>query len=211
MARTSIEIGYELLMQGRYSEARSILERAVSEYPKAPRAHLYLAIVLDQQGETARAERHFTQAISLDPTDPALFYNWGAFLHRQGRLREALNAYETAYRLDPTLVGAMQAATALRQTLGFTSTSPLSAAPVLSKSSPHKGIFWVRLGTFFAIIGLCFPKVGMPLGILCGLLAMWAGSKRGGLTVIVLTILLFALGVYADALTGSEIQSNLPR
>ncbi|MER3401745.1 MAG: hypothetical protein C4336_00405 [Armatimonadota bacterium] len=211
MVRTSMEIGYELLTQGRYSEARSILERAVAEYPKAPRAHLYLAIVLDQQGETARAEHHFTQAISLAPTDPASFYNWGAFLHRQGRLREALNAYETAYRLDPTLVGAMQAATALRQALGFPSAPPPPAVPVLSKPSPHKGVIWVRLGIFFSVLGLCLPKVGLSLGILCGLLAMRAGSKWGGLTVIVLTILLFALGADAESLMRSEIQSHLPR
>jgi tetratricopeptide (TPR) repeat protein len=76
--------------------------------------YLYLALAYAHLGNNTHAEKHFAQAIALSPHDGYVFYNWGAYLHRQNRLAEALKAYETAYRLDPALIGAMQAANALR-------------------------------------------------------------------------------------------------
>jgi len=112
--RSAVEIGYELLQQGRYADALPFLQRAVAEQPREGRVHLYLALAYAHQGDNTHAEKHFAQAIALNPHDGYVFYNWGAYLHRQNRLADALKAYETAYRLDPTLVGAKQAADALR-------------------------------------------------------------------------------------------------
>lgn len=187
-----------------------MLERAVSEYPKEPQAHLYLAIVLDQQGETARAEKHFAHAIALNPRDPAIFYNWGAFLHRQGRLQEALRAYETAYQLDPTMVGALRSATALRQALGIPGT-PITPAPS-APAVPHHpaGSPWVSLGLFSAVLGLCLPTVGLSLGMLFGILAMLQGAWRRGLVVIVLAIVLSSIGACAGRLAEIAGRGTMP-
>ena len=112
--RSAVEIGYELLQQGRYADALPFLQRAAVEQPREGRVYLYLALAYAHLGNNTHAERHFAQAIALSPHDGYVFYNWGAYLHRQNRLADALKAYETAYRLDPTLVGAKQAADALR-------------------------------------------------------------------------------------------------
>lgn len=208
MARTSIELGYDLLSQGRLQEARTMLERAVSEFPKEARAHLYLAMTLDQMGETARAEKHFAHAIALGPSDAFVFYNWGIFLHRQGRLQEALRAYERAYQLDPTLVAALQAATGLHQALGIRG-APMPSLPLpTQKSAPASG--WVMMGILFALSGLCVPWLGLIGGIACGIIAMLRGAVARGLVVIVLSIVLASLGACAGmmlkATTGSGIQ-----
>jgi tetratricopeptide (TPR) repeat protein len=113
--RSAVEIGYELLQQGRYADALPFLQRAAVEQPREGRVHLYLALAYAHQGDNTHAEKHFAQAIALSPHDGYVFYNWGAYMHRQNRLADALKAYETAYRLDPTLVGAKQAADALRR------------------------------------------------------------------------------------------------
>ncbi|MCX7924692.1 MAG: tetratricopeptide repeat protein, partial [Fimbriimonadales bacterium] len=112
--RSAVEIGYELMQQGKYAEALPFLQRAVAEQPREPRVHLYLALAYAHAGNNTNAEKHFAQAIALNPHDAYIFYNWGAYLHRQGRLQDALKAYENAYRLDPTLIGARQAADSLR-------------------------------------------------------------------------------------------------
>jgi hypothetical protein len=94
-------------------------------------------------GNNTHAEKHFAQAIALSPHDGYVFYNWGAYLHRQNRLADALKAYETAYRLDPTLVGAKQAADALRRAAPVytpTPSSPQTAyapVPPSSQQTPY--------------------------------------------------------------------------
>ncbi len=209
MTRTAIEIGHELLSQGRYREARPILERAVSEYPREGRAHLYLAIALAQLGETALAEKHFANAIALSPRDAYVFYNWGAYLHHQGRLQDALNAYETAYRLDPTMVGALQMAQALRSALGqpppsppttpthsmpptsppstYTPQSPPPPATPDDLSMPPPGRFygarrWVSLGLLLAIMTLCLAPVGLTsIGLIGAILCGIIAIARGSL------------------------------
>gem|GEM_PF-792374 len=132
--RSAVEIGYELLQQGRYADALPFLQRAVAEQPREGRVHLYLALAYAHQGNNTDAEKHFAQAIALNPHDGYVFYNWGAYLHRQNRLAEALKAYETAYRLDPTLVGAKQAADALR------GRAPMYAPMPSSPQAPHASV-----------------------------------------------------------------------
>ncbi len=184
-----------------------MLERAVSEFPKEARAHLYLAMTLDQMGETARAEKHFAHAIALDPSDAFVFYNWGIFLHRQGRLQEALRAYERAYQLDPTLVAALQAATGLRQALGIRG-APMPSAPLpVKKSAPASE--WVTVGILFALAGLCLPLVGLVGGIACGIIAMLQGAVKRGLVVIVLAIVLASLGACAGTVLRAVTENRL--
>ncbi|MDW8052515.1 MAG: tetratricopeptide repeat protein [Armatimonadota bacterium] len=221
--RTAIEIGYQLLTQGKYTEALPFLQRAVAEMPKEPRAHLYLALAYAEAGNHAQAERHFAQAIALDPLDAYVFYNWGAYLHRQGRLQDALKAYETAYRLDPSLIGAKQAADSLRSSTyaiqatpvptisASPSTTPTPTTPSASTSSVppvsapdlrmptanryRSARVWIVLGLLFAAIGLCIPIAGFLGGTVCGVMAMVRGSFAGGLVVIALAFVLGAVGM----------------
>ncbi len=231
--RTSIEIGHELLTQARYSEARPILERAVSEYPNEGRAHLYLAIALAQLGENALAEKHFAHAIALSPNDGYVFYNWGAYLHRQGRLEEALRAYETAVRLNPTLVGAHQMAKALRESLGQPPPpTPVSASTptgMLPPSTPstlpplnpddlrmptpgrwQRARLWVVLGLIISAMGLCMPPVGLIGGVLCALIAAGRGSFAGGCVVLLSAIVLSAIGFIVQAILKAISSGQIP-
>ncbi|MCS7208478.1 MAG: tetratricopeptide repeat protein [Fimbriimonadales bacterium] len=204
--RSAVEIGYALLQQDRYVEALPFLQRAVSEQPREPRVHLYLALAYAHTGDHAQAERHFAQAIALNPRDAYTFYNWGAYLHRQNRLQEALKAYETAYHLDPTLIGARQAADSLR---GY---APPPAAPVPTAQAPvqpppvdstdlylpttrrRSACGWLVAGVLLAGLGLCFPPLGVIGGLTCGVVAMLRGSIVGGLIVVALTVALGLVG-----------------
>lgn len=217
--RSAVEIGYSLLQQGRYADALPFLQRAVAEQPREGRVHLYLALAYAHLGDNTSAERHFAQAIALSPHDGSVFYNWGAYLHRQNRLQDALRAYETAYRLDLTLVGAKQAADALRgsalpptptQGAPQTPSTPVSMpppvrpndlyTPAASRYRSAQGC--ISAGVLFAMLGLCLPHVGLLGGLLCGIGAILRGSLVGGLVVIGLTIVLSAIGLQAWAILG---------
>ncbi len=216
--RSAVEIGYELLQQGRYADALPFLQRAVAEQPREGRVHLYLALAYAHQGDNTHAEKHFAQAIALSPHDAYVFYNWGAYLHRQNRLAEALKAYETAYRLDPTLVGAKQAADALRRAAPVYTPTPSSPqtpyaptpttapppvqptdlyTPAASRYRNARGC--ISAGVLLALFGLCVPPVGLVGGLICGVIALLRGSVAGGLVVIVLTIVLSWMGMQAWA------------
>lgn len=211
--RSAVEIGYELLQQGRYAEALPFLQRAVAEQPREPRVHLYLALAYTHAGDNTSAEKHFAQAIALNPYDAYIFYNWGAYLHRQGRLPDALKAYETAYRLDPTLIGAKQAADSLRggapayapqPPTSTAASSPYTASqpppvnpadlytPAANRYRSARGC--ITAGVLLAALGLCVPPVGLIGGLTCGIVAMLRGSVAGGLVVIVLAIVLSVIG-----------------
>jgi tetratricopeptide (TPR) repeat protein len=216
--RSAVEIGYELLQQGRYADALPFLQRAVAEQPREGRVHLYLALAYAHQGDNTHAEKHFAQAIALSPYDGYMFYNWGAYLHRQNRLADALKAYETAYRLDPTLIGAKQAADALRGGALMYAPTPMSPqtpyapppttapppvhptdlyTPAASRYRSARGC--VMAGVLLAVFGLCVPPVGLVGGLICGVIALLRGSIAGGLVVIVLAIVLSAMGMQAWA------------
>ena len=216
--RSAVEIGYELLQQGRYADALPFLQRAAVEQPREGRVHLYLALAYAHLGNNTHAEKHFAQAIALSPHDAYVFYNWGAYLHRQNRLADALKAYETAYRLDPTLVGAKQAADALRRgapTYAPTPSSPQTPyaptpttapppvqptdlyTPAASRYRNARGC--ISAGVLLALFGLCVPPVGLVGGLICGVIALLRGSIAGGLVVIVLAVVLSAIGMQAWA------------
>jgi tetratricopeptide (TPR) repeat protein len=216
--RSAVEIGYELLQQGRYADALPFLQRAVAEQPREGRVYLYLALAYAHLGNNTHAEKHFAQAIALSPHDGYVFYNWGAYLHRQNRLADALKAYETAYRLDPTLVGAKQAADALRRAAPVYTPTPSSPqtpyaptpttapppvqptdlyTPAASRYRNARGC--ISAGVLLALFGLCVPPVGLVGGLICGVIALLRGSVAGGLVVIVLTIVLSWMGMQAWA------------
>lgn len=231
--RAPIEIGYELLSQGRHADALPFLQRAVAEMPKEARAHLYLALAYAQLGDTAQAEKHFARAIALNPHDAYVFYNWGAYLHRQGRLADALKAYETAYRLDPTLIGARQAADSLRGA-AYSSTpavpsaptppSPSHPAPTSSVPPPvqptdlyapaasryRRARPWIVAGLVVSAIGLCIPIVGFLGGTVCGAMAMVRGSLAGGLVVIAAAFVLGVIGMLFWGLVQAMMGGVLP-
>jgi tetratricopeptide (TPR) repeat protein len=227
--RSAVEIGYELLQQGRYADALPFLQRAAVEQPREGRVYLYLALAYAHLGNNTHAEKHFAQAIALSPHDGYVFYNWGAYLHRQNRLADALKAYETAYRLDPTLVGAKQAADALRTAAPVYTPTPSSPqthmppcalvprrrtptptpppvqptdlyTPAASRYRNARGC--ISAGVLLALFGLCVPPVGLVGGLICGVIALLRGSVAGGLVVIVLTIVLSWMGMQAWAVLG---------
>ncbi|GIV06738.1 MAG: hypothetical protein KatS3mg016_2313 [Fimbriimonadales bacterium] len=210
--RSAVEIGYELLKQGRYTEALPFLQRAVVEQPREARVHLYLALAYAHTGDNTNAEKHFAQAIALNSHDAYIFYNWGAYLHRQGRHSEALKAYETAYRLDPALIGAKQAADFLRGgapnyaalfpagTGGSPSTvsqpPPVNPADLYTPAARgyRSASGCITAGVLLAVFGLCVPFIGLVGGLVCGVIAILRGSVVGGVVVIVLAIVLAMIG-----------------
>lgn len=207
-----MEIGYELLKQGRYTEALPFLQRAVVEQPREARVHLYLALAYAHTGDNTNAEKHFAQAIALNSHDAYIFYNWGAYLHRQGRYADALRAYETAYRLDHTLIGAKQAADSLRggapnYTAPFPAGTggnpatvsqppPVNPADLYTPAARgYRGATGcITAGVLLAVFGLCVPFIGLVGGLGCGIIAILRGSIVGGVVVILLAIVMSMIG-----------------
>ncbi len=228
--RSAVEIGYELLQQGRYTEALPFLLRAVAEQPREARVHLYLALAYAHAGDNTNAEKHFAHAITLAPHDAYVFYNWGAYLHRQGRLPDALKAYETAYRLNPTLTGAKQAADSLRggAYIPSVSTQPPTAAapspytptapppvnpsdlymPTARRYRSAQGC--ITAGVLVSLLGLCVPPVGMLGGVLCGAIALMRGSIAGGLVVMVFAIVMGLIGDWLMQTLYETLRSVAP-
>ena len=195
--RSAVEIGYELLQQGRYADALPFLQRAVAEQPREGRVHLYLALAYAHQGDNTDAEKHFAQAIALNPHDGYVFYNWGAYLHRQNRLAEALKAYETAYRLDPTLVGAKQAADALR------GRAPMYAPMPSSPQAPHASVPPSSQQTPYAPTPTATPPPVQPTDLYTPAASRYR-SARGCISAGVL-LALFGLCVPPVGLIGGLI------
>lgn len=99
---TFVNYGTELLRQGRPADAIPLLREAVRRDPDHPRAHLDLALALQQTNQDAVAA--FDAAIRLTPNAVEAHAGRAIALHRQGRLNEALESYGTAAALKPDAV-----------------------------------------------------------------------------------------------------------
>lgn len=99
---TFVNYGAELLRQGRAADAIPLLREAVRRDPRHPRAHLDLALALQQANQDAVAA--FDAAIRLTPNAGEAHAGRAIALHRQGRVKEALESYAAAAALKPDSV-----------------------------------------------------------------------------------------------------------
>jgi Flp pilus assembly protein TadD len=95
-----------LLAEGKVTEAKAVLEKAVADDPDDARAWLDLGLAHEEAGNWALAEKAYRSATSLDPNFAEAFNNLGVLLREAGKLAEATAMLERAVALDPALAAA---------------------------------------------------------------------------------------------------------
>ncbi len=95
-----------LLAEGKVTEAKAVLEKAVAHDPDDARAWLDLGLAHEEIGDWASAEKAYRRATTLDPNFAEPFNNLGVLLREAGKLAEATAMLERAVALDPALAPA---------------------------------------------------------------------------------------------------------
>jgi Tfp pilus assembly protein PilF len=92
--------------QGRYKEARALLEDALSIKEPNPYAHNNLGMVLLQTGDPDGARKHFETAIKQRPDYGQIYNNLGVLMWREGNLQGAAKRFCKALELIPDYIDA---------------------------------------------------------------------------------------------------------
>ncbi len=87
--------------QGRLTEAREELQKAIRIQPRNYQLHNNLGIVYRKEGNLAGAIREYSIALQLEPTDSMAHYNLGNIYLAQARPEGAIREYQASIRLAP--------------------------------------------------------------------------------------------------------------
>jgi hypothetical protein len=100
-ARGHVNLGHDLLRQGRIDEALSHFSQALRIRPNDALAHNNLGNALDRQGKLPEAIAHYSEALRIDPNHVLAHYNLGITLARAGKNQDAIRHLEMALKLNP--------------------------------------------------------------------------------------------------------------
>jgi tetratricopeptide (TPR) repeat protein len=95
------ERAYEAVSEGRYSEARDLLERCLSDNSDHILAHKELAVVLKKMGDLKGALSHRREVKRLDPSDTVNRFNFADLLAVLGAKDDALREVEELLSMEP--------------------------------------------------------------------------------------------------------------
>ena len=98
---THLNVGNELVQEGRAAEAVPILRQAVAICPADPAAHFGLGVALARSGAVAASVDELAQAARMGPPDAKTLAALGASLSAVGRADEARAVFERAVAIDP--------------------------------------------------------------------------------------------------------------
>jgi len=96
------EMAYEAVAEGRYTEARVLLEKCLSDDPNHILAHKELAVVLKKMGDMRSALSHRIEVKRLDPSDKVNRFNLAGLLAVLGARNDALLEVEELLKMEPT-------------------------------------------------------------------------------------------------------------
>ncbi len=94
-------LGYNLIMQKKYPEARQWLEKSLQKNQSVPETFYYLGQIAQEQNEEQRAIGFFTKAIDLAPTYSYAHAALGASYLRLKNYPLAQRELELSVKLDP--------------------------------------------------------------------------------------------------------------
>ena len=89
-------MGYVLTRMGRYEDAETLFERAISKSPQDPALHDNLASLYARWGRPEDAERVWKRALSLNPTYGSAVVELSSLYGRTGRLVDAMMVLEAS-------------------------------------------------------------------------------------------------------------------
>ena len=100
-AQGQLLLGYVLLRQKQYDEARALLEKNVEKGAGTPEAFYYLGLIAQGQNEDARAIEFFEKSIRLEPSFAHSHIALGASYLKLKDYERARQALETGVKLSP--------------------------------------------------------------------------------------------------------------
>jgi len=102
-----VNLGAQLLTEGEYSEALTVLERAVSLRPNSAAAQYNLGLAQLKEKKFEESVASNKKALELKPEWPDAYNNLGLAYAGLGRWKEAVTADSEAVRLVPDYAGAL--------------------------------------------------------------------------------------------------------
>jgi tetratricopeptide (TPR) repeat protein len=100
-ARKEYEKGSRALAARELPEARTHLERALSEFPCYARAQTDLAVILTEQHELPGAEAALRKAVQCDPGFPDAYTQLGQLLNAEKKFAESADLLQDGLRRSP--------------------------------------------------------------------------------------------------------------
>jgi Tfp pilus assembly protein PilF len=100
-ARKEYEKGSRALAAHQLDEARTHLERALSEFPCYARAQTDLAVILTEQHELPGAEAALRKAVQCDPGFPDAYAQLGQLLNAEKKFAESADLLQDGLRRSP--------------------------------------------------------------------------------------------------------------
>jgi Flp pilus assembly protein TadD len=99
--RSDFERAVDLMNDGNYAEAISLLEALIERAPHVTTAHINLGIAHSAIDELEAAEASMTRAVELNPNHPVAHNELGIIYRKRGRFDEARLSYERALEIYP--------------------------------------------------------------------------------------------------------------
>ena len=99
-------IGAVYYLEGKFTEAESLLKHSLATQPDQTAAAYYLALTYDAMGDDERAIPTFQNLLKSNPQHAASYVKLGGILVRQHQYEEAQRNLEQAVSLDPNSVEA---------------------------------------------------------------------------------------------------------
>jgi protein O-GlcNAc transferase len=100
-AQGQLHLGYVLLKEKQYAEARALLEKSIQKGTGTPEAFYYLGLIAQGQNEDARAIELFEKAIQLAPSFAYVHIALGATYLKLKDYTRAQLSLETGVKLSP--------------------------------------------------------------------------------------------------------------
>lgn len=146
-------LGVAASHQGRYDEARQLMERSIALDPRVARYHNnYGTMLLDQLREYQAAAACYLKALEIDPNLSGAYYNLGLAYFHLNRWEDSLKAYEKALSLDPNYPSAELNLGTVYAALGWYHDAIALYRGALQRR-PHEGPIATNLGNFLKEIG----------------------------------------------------------
>ncbi|GEM_PF-282372 len=102
-------MNYGIVLQklGRFAEAETQFQQAISKLPDSSQAHFNLAVLLQETERMVEAKDHYRRAIALDPKDALSWTNLGKIYGQEQQLARSLECYQKAVAIKPDFVDAL--------------------------------------------------------------------------------------------------------
>jgi predicted O-linked N-acetylglucosamine transferase (SPINDLY family) len=103
-----VDLGITEALRGNFTDARSVLERALAMDSRPAEVHFGLGLCALETGDYPRAIDAFQQTLTRNPQFPDAYNNLGVAYDRQGELPQAAECFRRAIGLHPDNAGALR-------------------------------------------------------------------------------------------------------